>query len=196
MLARQWMHMAPSISTATADAATLAFELSRVGQGDRSAFEEVYRRTSVKLFGVCLRILPVRQEAEEALQEAYLSVWQRAGTFDATRGSAMTWLITLTRNRAIDRLRAKGKIVAAPVEMADEVPDPDPDALAGLEMSQDEQRLSHCLGTLDGGDAGLIRKAFFDGLTYADLAERAKAPLGTIKSRIRRALLKLRACLS
>jgi RNA polymerase sigma-70 factor (ECF subfamily) len=170
--------------------------LHRVGGGDRLAFEEVYRRTSVKLFGVCLRILPVRQEAEEALQEAYLSVWQRAGSFDADKGSAMTWLITLARNRAVDRLRAKGKIVAAPVELADELPDPEPDATSRIEMSQDEQRLTHCLGTLEGGDAHLIRTAFFDGATYADLAERAKAPLGTIKSRIRRALLKLKACLS
>ena len=92
------------------DAASLASALSRVADGDRAAFEGVYRRTSVKLFGVCLRILPVRQEAEEALQEAYLSVWRRAATFDPTRGSAMTWLITLTRNRAVDRLRRRESI--------------------------------------------------------------------------------------
>jgi RNA polymerase sigma-70 factor (ECF subfamily) len=178
------------------DRATLALMLVRVSQGDRLAFEEIYRRTSVKLFGVCLRILPIRQEAEEALQEAYLSVWQRAGSFDADRGSAMTWLITLTRNRAIDRLRARGKVATAPVELADAVPDPDLDAASLIEASQDERRLAHCMNTLDGGDAGLIRTAFFDGSTYADLAARAGAPLGTIKSRIRRALLKLRECLS
>ena len=178
------------------DRATLAVMLTRVSTGDRAAFEEIYRRTSVKLFGVCLRILPIRQEAEDVLQEAYLSVWQRAATFDATRGSAMTWLITLTRNRAIDRLRAKGKLVAAPIELADEVPDPDPDAVSLIEATQDEQRLAHCLTTLDQGDAGLIRTAFFDGSTYAELAQRAGAPLGTIKSRIRRALLRLRECLA
>jgi RNA polymerase sigma-70 factor (ECF subfamily) len=178
------------------DAAMLAAVLRRTGEGDRAAFEEVYRRTCVKLFGVCLRILPVRQEAEEALQDAYLSVWQRAGAFDAERGSAMTWLITLTRNRAIDRLRAKGKIATAPLDLADTVADPDPDAAALIEASQDEQRLALCLGRLEGGDATLIRTAFFQGSTYAELAARAGAPLGTIKSRIRRALLKLRECLS
>ncbi|WP_068079848.1 sigma-70 family RNA polymerase sigma factor [Novosphingobium rosa] len=178
------------------DTESLALMLQKVRDGDRLAFEEVYRRTSVKLFGVCLRILPIRQEAEEALQEAYLSVWQRANTFDASRGSAMTWLITLARNRAIDRLRAKGKIASAPMELADEVADPEPDAPSRIEMSQDEARLAHCLGTLGGGDAGLIRTAFFDGSTYADLAARASLPLGTIKSRIRRALLRLRECLS
>lgn len=108
----------------------------------------------------------------------------------------MTWLITLTRNRAIDRLRAKGRITTAPVELAVDVADPQPDAPSLIEASQDERRLAHCLGTLEGGDAVLIRTAFFSGSTYADLAERASLPLGTIKSRIRRALLKLRACLS
>ena len=184
-----------STSSAT-DAASLAVTLHRVAEGDRAAFEEVYRRTSVKLFGVCLRILPVRQEAEEALQEAYLSVWRRAGSFDATKGSAMTWLITLTRNRAVDRLRSGGKVASAPIELADEVADPAPTASTLLEIGEDERRLAHCLGTLEGGDARLIRTAFFEGSTYAELATRAAAPLGTIKSRIRRALLKLRECLS
>ncbi|MDH7639348.1 sigma-70 family RNA polymerase sigma factor [Sphingomonas oryzagri] len=176
-------------------AASLAATLQRVGAGDRAAFEEVYRRTSVKLFGVCLRILPVRQEAEEALQEAYLSVWRRAGSFDGTKGSAMTWLITLTRNRAVDRLRGSGKFAAGPIELADEVPDPAPAASTMLETGEDERRLAYCLDTLGGGDAQLIRTAFFEGSTYAELADRASTPLGTIKSRIRRALLKLRDCL-
>jgi RNA polymerase sigma-70 factor (ECF subfamily) len=175
---------------------TLAQMLAKVATGDRDAFEDIYRRTSVKLFGVCLRILPVRQEAEEALQEVYLSVWQRAGSFDMARGSAMTWLITLARNRAIDRLRAKGRIMTAPIELADDVPDNAPDATSLIAASQDERRLAHCMSTLDGGDAGLIHHAFFEGLTYADLATRASTPLGTVKSRIRRALLKLRECLS
>lgn len=178
------------------DAASLAATLGRVADGDRVAFEDVYRRTSVKLFGVCLRILPVRQEAEEALQEAYLSVWRRAATFDATKGSAMTWLITLTRNRAVDRLRSASKIATAPIELAEEVPDPAPAASTLLEIGEDQQRLAHCLGTLDWGDAGLIRTAFFEGSTYAELASRAATPLGTIKSRVRRALLKLKDCLS
>lgn len=182
--------------TPDSDAAALARTLEQVAAGDRTAFEEVYRRTSVKLFGVCLRILPTRQEAEEALQEAYLSVWRRANTFDAAKGSAMTWLITLTRNRAVDRLRSGGRIAAAPIELADEVPDPAPAASTLIEMSEDNRRLAYCLGTLASGDAQLIRTAFFEGSTYVELASRAAKPLGTIKSRIRRALLKLRDCLS
>lgn len=178
------------------DARSLAVTLERVADGDRSAFEEVYRRTAVKLFGVCLRILPMRQEAEEVLQEAYLLVWRKAATFDATKGSAMTWLITLTRNRAVDRLRGAGRFVAGPIELADQVPDPAPAASTRLEISQDERRVAECIEMLGAGDAALIRTAFFEGATYADLAQRAAKPLGTIKSRIRRALLTLRDCLS
>lgn len=189
----RWMRMDKTISDMSA--ISLAAALQNVATGDRAAFEEVYRRTSVKLFGVCLRILPVRHEAEEALQEAFLQVWRRAGAFDASRGTAMTWLITLTRNRAVDRLRAGGKIATSPIELAAEVSDDAPSAPQILEMGEDEQRLAHCLGTLENAEHHLIRTAFFEGSTYAELAARASTPLGTIKSRIRRALLKLRNCL-
>jgi len=178
------------------DSDSLAETLRRVAAGDRAAFEEVYRRTSAKLFGVCLRILPVRPEAEEALQEAYLSVWRRAASFDATRGSAMTWLITLARNRAVDRLRAGGKLATTTIDLADMVADERPLASTVMETSQDQARLAYCVGTLESADATLIRTAFFEGSTYAELASRASTPLGTIKSRIRRALIKLRDCLA
>jgi len=170
--------------------------LMRVAEGDRAAFELIYHRTSAKLFGVCLRVLPVRQEAEEVLQEIYLTVWRRAGSFDPARGGAMTWLITLARNRAVDRLRSGGRRVSAPIELADAIPDPAPDAEAHVIAADDTGRLAHCLGRLDAGDAGLIRTAFFEGASYAELAERCARPLGTIKSRIRRALLSLRTCLA
>lgn len=176
-------------------AISLAAALQSVANGDRAAFEEVYRRTSVKLFGVCLGILPVRHEAEEALQEAFLQIWRRADAFDASRGTAMTWLISLTRNRAVDRLRADGKIATKPIELAAEIADDAPSASDILEMSEEEQRLNHCLGMLDNAEHHLIRTAFFEGSTYAELALRASTPLGTIKSRIRRALIKLRDCL-
>ncbi len=175
--------------------ASLAAAIDRTAAGDRRAFEELYRRTSAKLFGVCLRILPVRSDAEEALQEVYLTVWHKAGAFDPARGSAMTWLMTLARNRSIDRLRARGAIRTTPVELAARVADPAPDAFALLDASDEERRLAACMAALEPGDAGFIRTAFFEGATYAELATRGGLPLGTLKSRIRRALLKLRQCL-
>nr|WP_299594917.1 sigma-70 family RNA polymerase sigma factor [Sphingomonas bacterium] len=157
--------------------------------------EDVYRRTSMKLFGVCLRILPDRSEAEDVLQEVYLAIWSKAGAFDASRGGAMTWLITLARNRALDRLRASGRNRNTPIDLTGEIRDDSPNAFDTLSASDEERRIAACLADLDRFDAGLLQAAFFNGSTYVELAERAAAPLGTIKSRIRRALLKLRECL-
>jgi RNA polymerase sigma-70 factor (ECF subfamily) len=176
--------------------ANLDDTLEAVAAGNRAAFESLYQRTNVKLFGVALRILPERQEAEEVLQEVYLAVWRRAGAFDPARGTAMTWLITLTRNRALDRLRATRRRPADPIELAGDVPDPEPDAEARALAGDEATRIAWCLDRLDHDDARLIRTAFFEGASYADLATRASRPLGTIKSRIRRALIRLKACLA
>ena len=173
----------------------LAAALQRVANGDRKAFHEVYRRTSAKLFGVCLRIFAEREEAEDVLQEVYVSVWHKAGQFDPARASPITWLVTMARNRAIDRLRARGRRITTPIEAIEEPADDSASALDCLIEAEGEHRIEYCLGTLPAGDATLIRTAFFEGATYAELAERSRQPLGTIKSRIRRAFLKLRECL-
>jgi RNA polymerase sigma-70 factor (ECF subfamily) len=170
--------------------------LHRVANGDRAALAEVYIATSAKLFGVCLRILPDRGEAEDTLQEAYLSVWRNAGRFDATRASPITWLVALTRNRAIDRLRGRKSFQLEPLELGREVPDPAVGADLLVQQGQEITRLDVCLGALDRADTVLIRAAFLEGSSYSELASRAALPLGTVKSRIRRALLKLRECLS
>ena len=158
----------------------LAATLHNVASGDPKAFEELYRRTAAKLFGVCLRILPTQSQAEEALQDAYLTIWQRAGAFDETRGTAMTWLIALTRNRAIDRLRACATLVTTPIEDVGHLADDAPDALAVLAAESEVRRLTDCLQTLSEGDARLIRSAFLKGATYAELAENAGLPLATV----------------
>ena len=163
--------------------------------GDRAALHEVYRRTSAKLLGVCLRIFPEKTDAEDALQDAFVNVWQKAGSFDPARASPITWLVTLTRNRAIDRWRASAKRRTDPIEAAADVADDAPDAEACLIAGDERARVAQCLDTLGGGDATMIRTAFFEGATYGDIAHRASLPLGTVKSRIRRALLKLRTCL-
>ena len=176
----------------------LAEALQRVAAGDRSALEEVYRRTSPKLFGVCLRLLGSRAEAEETLQDVYLSVWRSAGMFNEARGSAMTWLLTLTRNRAVDHLRKTDRDARLATALAENpanifCTERHPSEIA--ELNDEERRLAECLGKLQTNDESLIRTAFFEGLTYADLASRAALPLGTVKSRIRRGLLKVRECL-
>ncbi|WP_239026038.1 sigma-70 family RNA polymerase sigma factor [Sphingomonas paeninsulae] len=181
---------------ASIERAALVTALQRVAAGDSGALQDVYRRTSAKLYGVCLRIFPDTDEAEDALQDAFINVWQKAGSFDPARASPITWLVALTRNKAIDRLRARGKHIMAPIDAADEVADTRPDIETCLIGAQADARILACIEALPRGDATLIRTAFFDGSTYADIAERAGAPLGTVKSRVRRALLKLRECLA
>jgi RNA polymerase sigma-70 factor, ECF subfamily len=169
--------------------------LLRTGQGDRSAFEALYLATSAKLFGVCLRIFPNRHEAEEALQDAYLTIWNRASSFQSGRASPISWLVAVTRNRAIDRLRAAGKAVYVAVDEANEVADTAPRADAQMFAASEDKILHGCIEGLEERDAHFIRSAFLGGATYAQLADAESAPLATVKSRIRRALIKLRACI-
>ena len=170
--------------------------IARVGRGDRAALRLVYSETSAKLFGICLRILGDRSEAEDVLQEVYLTVWQKAASFDEAIASPMTWLVAIARNRSVDRLRSLGSRQRdAPIEAADDVADEAPTAVDRLEMDEQQGRLNDCLQELEERQSAAIRSAFLGGLTYEELAQRSKVPLGTMKSWIRRGLLKLRACL-
>lgn len=175
--------------------AHLVAALARVASGDRRALEEVYRRTSAKLFGVVLRILPDRPDAEDVLQEVYLLVWRKAATFDPARASPITWLATLARNRAIDRVRSgRGRTFVGEEAVAGTA-DAAPLASQVMESAEDAGRIEQCLDELEAPQAGAVRQAFFEGLTYDALAQRAGVPLGTMKSWIRRSLLRLRDCL-
>lgn len=174
----------------------LTLDLVAVAGGERAALKRVYSATSAKLFGVCVRILHDESEAEDVLQEVYLSVWRKAGSFDPDRGvSPVTWLAALARNRAIDRLRVSKTHLSRPVEVIAEVPDTAPLASATVEQAQAHAELNACLEALEPGHAAAIRSAFFDGQTYASLADGQGVPLGTMKSWIRRALQRLKICL-
>jgi RNA polymerase sigma-70 factor (ECF subfamily) len=179
---------------ADAARARLARALERVAAGDRDALQSVYRDTSAKLYGLCLRILGEPSAAEDVLQEVYVTVWNKAGQFDPERASPITWLVTIARNRSIDTLRSR-RPATAPAEAAADIPDPSPSAEAALQMSDEARRLRACLGELEPERAALIRAAFFEGSTYEALAHRVDAPIGTMKSWIRRSLLRLRGCL-
>lgn len=179
--------------------ALLSRAIARVANRDSDALKYVYRHTSAKLFGVCLRILNDREEAEDVLQDVYLTVWNKADRFDAEKASPITWLVSLARNRAIDRLRARaargGSAATAGVEEAEALPDGAPLASTLIEDEDDRRRLEGCLDQLDPKHAGAVRTAFFEGVTYEALANMLSVPLGTMKSWIRRSLISLRACL-
>ncbi|MBI1406728.1 MAG: sigma-70 family RNA polymerase sigma factor [Caulobacter sp.] len=184
--------------TTDLDRERLRRTLAAVAGGDRGAMRQLYRATAGKLNAICLRVLRDEGEAEEVLQEVYLTVWKKAQAYDPDKASPITWLAAIARNRAIDRLRTSGAKVArgsAPLESVMEAADPTPDAEAVLGQSQDSQRLRGCLETLNPDHAALIRRAFFGGLSYSDLAEVVGRPLGTVKTWIRKGLMNLKVCL-
>jgi RNA polymerase sigma-70 factor (ECF subfamily) len=172
----------------------LAAALLRVADGDESAMETVYRRTSAKLYGLLLHMLP--RTGPWRMRCSRTPIWRYGGGRTASsQASPMTWLITVARNKAIDRVRSE-QIMRRSAVLGEEAdpPDPAPSALSGLEAATKRQ-LDVCLDQLDARQRHAMRTAFFSDVTYEDLAEREGVPLGTMKSWIRRGLLRLRACL-
>ena len=169
--------------------------LARVAGGDRAAFEDLYRDAAPLLLGICLRVLPDRAEAEDVLQDVFVTVWRKAAQFDGARARALTWMGAIARNRSIDRLRAMPHAPRAPMALAEEAPDPAPSPAMQAEASADKARLEACVEQLEPRRQQLIRTAFFDNVTYEELAARTGSPIGSIKSWIRRGLQQLKACL-
>ena len=165
-----------------------------VAEGDPAALEQLYRRTSGKLYGICARLLDNQAEAEEVLQEVYVTVWRKATRFDEAKSSPITWLAVLARNKAIDRLRLR-RIPTETLDAAGDVADDSETAIDLIERAQQNRRLADCLDELEDRQRTSIRAAFLDGATYPQLAERAGVPLPTMKSWIRRGLMVLRGCL-
>jgi RNA polymerase sigma-70 factor (ECF subfamily) len=179
-----------------AERKALAGWLVATAGGDRRSFETLYERTSSKLFGICLRILHERTEAEEVLQDVFLTIWRKAGQYDSQRASPITWLAMIARNKAIDRLRgSRMERASVPIDLAAELADDGVGVEAGAEAASEGRRLHDCLGELTGEQGVVIRVAFFEGCTYEEIAQRSDTPIGTVKSWIRRGLLKLRDCL-
>jgi len=180
------------VSEASKDIADL---IARCALRDRAAFRDLYRRTSAKLFGVTLRILRDRAEAEEALQEVYVKIWQRADRYVAGGYSPISWLVAVARNHALDILRARKPVaedIDAALDVADGGPDPEQAALQGGERA----RIEGCLGQLEPARADAVRGAYLDGFSYEELAARHNVPLNTMRTWLRRSLIKLRECLT
>ncbi len=169
--------------------------IARVALRDRAAFSALYAATSAKLFGICLRILKDRSLAEEALQEVYVKLWHRADRYRVTGHSPMTWLITVARNHAVDRLRA-APAPTADLDAVAPVAAPGPSPEASVIAAGEARRIVECLGELPDDRAAAVRGAYLDGLAYQELADRYAVPLNTMKTWLRRSLISLRECLS
>jgi RNA polymerase sigma-70 factor, ECF subfamily len=172
--------------------------LARVAQGDPRAFVHVHELTRVHLLSVALRIVRQRELAEDVLQDVYVAVWQRAGQYDPAIARPMTWLITMVRHRAIDLLRSRRKGDSA--EPGEAVHEPTEAAWADdsahpLERRFDAARIGACLPRLSPPHRQSLALAYYHGLTHSQVADRLGAPIGSVKSWIRRGLDQLRQCI-
>lgn len=172
--------------------------LSRVASGDRSAFRKLYGQTSAKLFGVALRILSDDQLAEEVVEEVFVALWDSAGQYRTEQTSALTWLLTLTRDTAVQKLRdAKdaGRAVA-PLDITERLYAPKPELAAPQEEREEARVLRVCLRELPAGRAELLRQAYLFGASYAELSDRTGKSPEYLRSVLRSDLIRLRDCLS
>lgn len=168
--------------------------LSRIALRDRAAFKLLYERTSAKLLGVTLRILSNRSEAEDALQEVFIKVWQRAEGYRPDTASPMTWLITIARNHAIDKVRAR-KAPHTDIDEALDISDAGMNPEQTAVNTDEGRRIDNCMGQLKPDRAEAVRRAYVEGESYTELADRLSVPLNTVRTWLRRSLLALRECL-
>ncbi|HSV18836.1 MAG TPA: sigma-70 family RNA polymerase sigma factor [Casimicrobiaceae bacterium] len=183
-----------------ADAAVLQGLLSRVALGDRAAFRTLYDATAASLFGVAIRIVNRRDRAEDVLQDAFVNVWHRAGTYSAAASQPMTWLTAIVRNRALDVLRADTLRVTESLNdeetgETDEPSDDRPDPLGLFEQAADALSIRDCLDQIRGPQRQCLALAYYHGLSHSEVAAQIASPIGSVKVWIRRGLDRLKRCL-
>jgi len=172
----------------------LAKLMSRVALRDRQAFSRLYDQSSPKLFSIALRILRDKAEAEEALQEVYIKVWQRAERYQPEQGTPMTWLAAIARNHAIDVIRSR-KPQSSDLDAAFDIASGDADPEENAINASEGSRIDRCMQTLESDKAEAVKHAYVEGLSYQELADFYKVPLNTMRTWLRRSLMKLRECL-
>jgi len=198
-----------SVEDADARDARLSGLLSRCALGDRAAFRQLYDATAPRLLGVIAQLVGRGAAAEDVLQEVYVRIWKSAGQYRAGAGSPMAWLAASARYRAIDHLRARGArpevaVADLPGHAGDDddpndptrrLPDPGPGPAGAFEARSGAGAVQGCLDTLQGSQQQSIALAYYQGLSHGEIAEHLGAPLGSVKTWVRRGLIALKACL-
>jgi RNA polymerase sigma-70 factor (ECF subfamily) len=168
--------------------------IAAVQRGSQAALKRLYELESRRLYGIALRILRRPEAAADAVQDAFIQVWQNAGSFSAERGDAAAWLTGIIRYRALDLVRKLGReALSDDPALGDRIEHPD--ILERIDAKVAADALRRCLGLLDGNQQRCVVFAFVDGLSHAEIAARLPAPLGSVKSWVRRGLMSLRSCL-
>ncbi len=170
--------------------------LSAVSRGDQQAFEALYASVSPRLYAVALRLLKRPVWAEEVLQDAFITVWNKSGSYNSQISSPLTWLTNIVRNRAIDWMRvADNRWVELDDTTLNELPSTEGNPLEQLERADSDSRLGDCLGTLSSEQRQSIVLAYYHGLSHGEISKQLEHPLGTVKSWVRRGLAQLKGCL-
>jgi len=163
--------------------------------GDKSALRRIYDAESPRMLGVAQRLLKRRALAEEAVQDAFVLIWRHAARFDPERGSGLTWIYAILRNRSLSILRDEKRTVTSDTPIAEETASEEDDPETVMSKLSDATALHACLETLPPQRRGLVLLAFVQGLTHGEIAGRLKLPIGSVKSWIRRSLISLKECL-
>jgi RNA polymerase sigma-70 factor, ECF subfamily len=170
--------------------------LRRIGQGDRESFAIYYDRIAGTLFSIAYRLLHSREAAEDVLQEVFVQIWEKAPLYDPARGKPTTWAVTLTRNKAIDRLRSIQRRSRLQEDLQHEATTAEPtdeqSSFDAVALGESGKLVRDAMRDLANDQREALELAFFQSLSQSEIAERLGQPLGTVKARIRRGLLKLR----
>lgn len=174
--------------------------MQRTGQGDKGSFEQLYERFSGVLFSTALHVLNNQEAAEDVLQDVFIAIWEKAPLYDSVRGKPLTWAVTLTRHKAIDRLRSlqRKSVLHDRIEQEKKIFErhPDKSSLDEVDAAETSRIVRQALLQLSPRQREAIELAFFSGLTQAQIARKLQQPLGTVKARIRRGMMKLREIIS
>jgi len=174
----------------------LAGLLSQCALKNQRAFRDLYQLSSSKLYGVALRILRRQDWAEEVLQECYVNIWNHAGDYAVAKSAPLTWMTSIVRNRCLDWLRRPSlETIDEDGKLIENAMSDTPDPLAELERRADASAIARCLQALEARQRQAIALAFYDGLSHSELASHMRQPLGTVKTWVRRGLIRLKACL-
>jgi RNA polymerase sigma-70 factor (ECF subfamily) len=183
-----------------ADTDLEVFLMQRTGQGDKGSFQQLYERFSGVLFSTALNVLNNQEAAEDVLQDVFIAIWEKAPLYDSVRGKPLTWAVTLTRYKAIDRLRSQRRkgLLHDRIEQESKIFEANVacSSLDEVDAAEKSRIVREAILHLSPSQREAIEMAFFGGLTQAEIAEKLHEPLGTVKARIRRGMIKLKQIIS